>query len=303
MPTSDPAGNPESAASQAPSARTERGYVLGTHDAELERLAFQHSVWRDEVLRAWNSAGLGPGARVLDVGAGPGFASLDLAALVGDSGRVVAVERSRRFLDFLEREIRDRGLTNVATAELDLMVDPLPRADAGAARNATDADRGFDAAWCRWVACFVPDPALLVRRMAEALRPGGRAVFHEYVEYGSYSVLPRDPAVDGFVAAVFESWRSLGGEPDIARVLPRMLADAGLSITHVRPIARAARPTDRLWHWPAGFARINVPRLVELGLRSDAWGREVIAAIDAAERDEASVFITPTVLEIIAVKR
>ena len=294
MPSNEPSGNHASASESGTASRGEREYVLGTHDAEVERLAFQHSVWREEVLRAWQSAGIGAGARVLDIGAGPGFASLDLAELVGDSGRVVAVERSRRFLDLLDGEVRARGLTQVATAELDLMHDPLPHAGAGG---------GFDAAWCRWVACFVPDAALLVRRMAEALRPGGRVVFHEYSEYGTYGLLTRQPAVAGFVAAVFESWRAQGGEPDIARVLPRMLADAGLSITHVRPIARAARPSERLWNWPVGFVRTNVPRLVELGLRDAAWGREVIAAIDAAERDDTSVFITPTVLEIIAVKR
>jgi SAM-dependent methyltransferase len=275
-------------------ARGERDYVLGTHDAEITRLGFQHSVWRDEVHQAWRTAGIGPGASVLDVGAGPGFASLDLAELVGSGGRVVAVERSRRFLDLLTAEAAARGLANITATELDLMVDPLPLP-----HPAT----GYDAAWCRWVACFVPDPALLVRKIAGALRPGGRAVFHEYSDYGTYGLLPRDPAVAGFVEAVFESWRMLGGEPNIARVLPHTLAEHGLALEHVRPIARAARPTDRLWNWPAGFARTNVPRLVELGIRSAEWGREVLDAIESAERDAAAVFITPTVLEIVAVKR
>jgi hypothetical protein len=49
--------------------------------------------------------------------------------------------------------------------------------------------------------------------------------------------------------------------------------------------------------------RINVPRMVELGVRSEAWGRSVLGALDEAERDPASIFITPTVLEIIAIKR
>jgi hypothetical protein len=49
--------------------------------------------------------------------------------------------------------------------------------------------------------------------------------------------------------------------------------------------------------------RINVMRMVELGVRSEAWGRSVLGALDEAERDPASIFITPTVLEIIAIKR
>jgi nitrogen-specific signal transduction histidine kinase len=56
----------------------ERSYFLGTHDEELERLGLQHRVWRPTVLECWRRAGIGPGSKVLDVGAGPGFAAADL---------------------------------------------------------------------------------------------------------------------------------------------------------------------------------------------------------------------------------
>lgn len=276
--------------SEAQSRRTDRDYVLGTHDAEVARLAFQHEMWRGEVAKAWDHAGIGRGARVADLGAGPGFATLDLAERVGPEGEVLAVERSGRFLALLDEEARLRGLPQVKTAELDLMLDEIPA-------------RGLDAAWCRWVACFVPDPELLVRRIADCLRRGGSAVFHEYVEYHSYGLLPASAAVDGFVDAVFENWRAHGGEPDIARELPRMLSAHGFELTAVRPIARCARPSDPLWNWPAGFIRTNVPRLVELGVRGQDWARDVLAEVDKAERNPASVFITPTVLEIVATKR
>jgi hypothetical protein len=58
-----------------------------------------------------------------------------------------------------------------------------------------------------------------------------------------------------------------------------------------------------LWRWPAGFVRTNVPRLVELGLRDQAWGERVLRALDDAEAQPASIFVTPTVLELIAVRR
>ncbi|MFM7807775.1 MAG: class I SAM-dependent methyltransferase, partial [Planctomycetota bacterium] len=183
---------------------TEREYVLGTHDAESARLRFQHELWRPRVREAWLAAGIGPGARALDVGAGPGFASLDLAELVGPLGRVVAVERSRRFLDHLQVECHARDLAHVDAHELDLMHDAIPA-------------RGLDAAWCRWVACFVNDPALLLARVRDALRPGGTIVLHEYVDYASYRCLPERPAIESFVREVMKSWREHGGEPDVAR--------------------------------------------------------------------------------------
>src|SRR5512137_941250 len=96
-------------------------YVLGTHDAEIERLGLQHRVWRPRALDAWQRAGLTAGQTVIDIGAGPGYASLDLAEIVGGTGRVMAVERSRRFLDALETMARQRGLANITTIEADVV--------------------------------------------------------------------------------------------------------------------------------------------------------------------------------------
>ena len=54
---------------------TERDYILGTHDEEVERLGLQHRIWRQHVLDCWQRAGVTIGKRILDVGAGPGYAT------------------------------------------------------------------------------------------------------------------------------------------------------------------------------------------------------------------------------------
>src|SRR5438477_215163 len=77
---------------------TDRDYVLGTHDEELARLGLQHRVWRPVVLDCWQRAGVTVDKRVLDVGAGPGYATVDLAEIVGTTGEVIALERSRNFV-------------------------------------------------------------------------------------------------------------------------------------------------------------------------------------------------------------
>ena len=83
----------------------ERDYVLGTHDDEIYRLGYQHRVWRPRALDAWQRARIGDGCKVIDFGAGPGFATMDLAEIVGPTGEVHALERSRRFLDTLEAQV------------------------------------------------------------------------------------------------------------------------------------------------------------------------------------------------------
>jgi hypothetical protein len=61
----------------------EADYVLGTHDDEVARLGLQHRVWRSVVTECWHRVGITHGWRVIDVGAGPGYATADLAEIVG----------------------------------------------------------------------------------------------------------------------------------------------------------------------------------------------------------------------------
>ena len=141
-----------------------KDYVLGPHDEEIARLGLQHRVWRPTVLECRQKAGISTGDKVIDFGAGPGFATLDLAEIVGPTGEILAAEHSGRFLQAAVKACADRGFSNVHFRSMDLMNESL-------------GVTGFDAAWCRWVACFVSSPATLVQRIADALRPGGLAIF------------------------------------------------------------------------------------------------------------------------------
>jgi SAM-dependent methyltransferase len=266
---------------------SDRDYLLGTHDPELTRLGLQHRVWRPTALACWERAGITVGSRVLDVGAGPGFASVDLAEIVGPTGEVVAVERSARYAQATRAACRVRGFDHVHVHELDLMTDPIPAT-------------GMDAAWCRWVACFVSSPRALVDKLAAALRPGGVAVFHEYADYAAWQTCPPRPALAVFVQEVMASWRETGGEPEIAPTLIGNLADAGFVIREAVPRVFCVRPRDHAWQWPASFLAVYPDRLRELGRVDAAWVERVHQEFRAAEADLRTVMITPLVLEIIA---
>jgi SAM-dependent methyltransferase len=265
----------------------ERDYVLGTHDAELERLGLQHRLWRSRVLDAWRRARLGPGQTVLDVGAGPGYAALDLAEIVGRAGHVVALERSRRFLDALSAHAAARGLAQLEARELDVVT-----GDFGV--------QAADAAWCRWVLCFVSDPRAVVRRIGAALKPGGVAVFHEYLDYRAWALSPPCPAHERFVGQVIETWRADGGEPDVGRFLCGYLLEAGFRIESTHVHTEFIEPADPLWRWPIAYVEVGAERFVELGLMTAAEARELVAAIRAAEARPETRMLTPPVLEMIA---
>jgi len=265
-------------------------YVLGTHDEEIARLELQHRVWRGRATVAWQRAGFQPGHRIVDLGCGPGFATLDLARIVGPTGRVVAIDRSRRFLDHLREAACREGLRNIDPVEGDL--------------DDIVFEGAYDGAWSRWALAFVRDPRSVLSRLASAMMTGSIIVFHEYFNYASWRTAPETPELDEFVAAVIASWRGAGGEPDIALVLPAWLEDLGFEIAQMQPIVDVVTPAEPGWDWLMAFIESGRKRLVAIGdlsqERSDAIGSAVRswAALTPVVR-----MVTPAVMEIVAIRR
>lgn len=269
--------------------KTESDYVLGTNEEETERLGLQHRVWRPTTLECWRRAGITVGSRVIDVGCGPGYATLDLAEIVERSGQVLAIERSPRFLKIAQERCTARGLTNVRFRQADLAQDSL-------------GESGFDFSWCRWVACFLSEPQKLVETIAAALRPGGVAIFHEYIDYKTWRFAPRKPAHESFVDEVIAAWRADGGEPDIAAPLLSWLGAAGLRVIDIRPRVLTISPNDYAWLWPARFIESGLARLLELGRVTPDWAESVRKEFAEAEADSTTICITPLFVEIITRK-
>ncbi len=243
----------------------ERDYVLGTHDEEIARLGLQHRVWRPVVLECWQKAGITVGSRVLDVGAGPGYARA------------------------MEEACRARSLTNVKIHELDLMTDNLPKGD-------------YDVSWCRWVLSFVSNPALLIKKLGGVMRQGSVAIFHEYGHYETWRFFPPLPNHLRFRQHVIETWRESGGEPDSAPALPALLLQNGFVIRSATPQIFCIRPDDAMWQWPAQFIDVYLARLLEQGRIDQTFAEKVRAELAAAEKNPNALMITPLVLEIVAEK-
>jgi ubiquinone/menaquinone biosynthesis C-methylase UbiE len=119
--------------------------------------------WLAEATRAMlDLAGVAEGGRVLDVAAGAGDQTLDIAARVGARGHVLATDLSPAIVALARRNAERAGMTQVRTRVADGERLALPPAS-------------FDAAVCRLGLMFFPDPLHGLREMHRALRRGGRA--------------------------------------------------------------------------------------------------------------------------------
>jgi len=129
--------------------------------------------WNDHTpqVRAWlrsatdamlDMAGVKSRSHVLDVAAGAGDQTLDIAERVGPGGFVLATDLSPAILEFAKDNALRAGYGNVETQVAD-----------GESLGVDEAS--FDAAVCRLGLMFFPDPLQGLREMHRALKPGGGA--------------------------------------------------------------------------------------------------------------------------------
>jgi SAM-dependent methyltransferase len=268
---------------------SEEPYLLGTDPEEARRLQTQHSLWAGAMCDLWDRAGFAPGARLLDLGCGPGFAALELAERVGAGGRVLAVDESARFIAALTRETTRRGLGQLA-ARVD-RVEKLRLEPAS-----------LDGAFVRWLFCFLPDPATVIDRIVNGLRPGGRLVAWDFLNYDAMTLLPRSPAFERVRAAVYESFASSGGDLNIGDRLPGLVAASGCRLVDLVPLVRFIRPGTSFWKWPTQFFSNYVPQLVETGFLTEPERLAFEAEWRDRERDPGTFLFAPPVIGIVAEK-
>jgi len=107
-----------------------------------------------------------PGERILEVGPGTGYYTLDLAEWVGTAGTVEIFDLQQQMLDHTMRRVGERGLTNVKPTR-------------GDAQSLPYDDASFDAAVLITVLGEIPDQEQALREIARVLRPDGRLVVGE----------------------------------------------------------------------------------------------------------------------------
>lgn len=129
------------------------------------------------------------GERILEVGPGTGYYTLDVAEWVGPTGQVEILDVQQEMLDHTMTRATERGLTNISPTLGDATRMPFD-------------DDSFDAAHLTTVLGEVPDQQAAVRELARVLKPGGRLVGGElmgdphYVSFGSWRQQAEDAGLE-----------------------------------------------------------------------------------------------------------
>jgi len=238
--------------------------------SELERLRVQAAlVWPDE-LRTLVRHGLREDATLLEVGCGPGFVTSRLLDHLR-RGSVTGVDLDPTMLAHA-RELLG-GSERVRFVEASASETGLPNAS-------------FDAVLARFLLQHLPNVDVVLAELRRVLRPGGRMIAVDSDQAFDTLFDPEPRFYRALMDAVEEAQRARGGDRNIGRRLPRLLADAGFSDIAVDAVVahsvvvgrgpvRRTIPDQALDHLEAGgFAS---PELA-------AEARAYLARLDAGEQ-------------------
>jgi len=193
---------------------TDFGYLLDNGQSEAGiRLGALAELFDPVTFRHIDELGIAEGMRCWEVGAGGPSVPAWLASRVGPAGAVVATDIDVSW-------IKDIAGDRVEVLRHDVAADPPPPG-------------GFDLVHARLVLVHVADRAEALRRMVQALRPGG-VLFVEDADPGLQPLLcldesgPEQRLANRLRSGFRELMAARGADLSYGRTLPRLLREAGL---------------------------------------------------------------------------
>lgn len=257
-------------------------YVLGTSERERERLELQQRVFAPITSGFLDRVGVRRGARVLDLGCGPGLVTVELRERVGEEGEVVALDESESWKAPLQRLVSRHGWSNVRPVrarieEVELEPD------------------SFDLVFARWVLSFLADPQVAVERVARWLAPGGALAVIDYNHEG-ISCFPKSKGFEALIRATRDLYASRGGDLWLAGRLPRLFAQAGLATESYQAHVLCGGPDSDAFRWMDAFFPAHAAGMVAAGVLAEEERARFEREWEERRRDSTATFFSPIVV-------
>jgi ubiquinone/menaquinone biosynthesis C-methylase UbiE len=89
----------------------------------FNRKAARRQSKANEILKTLN---IQPGQTIADIGSGGGFFTLLFSQLVGDEGRIYAIDTNQDFIEFIDKQAIKQGIANITTVRATEQAISLP---------------------------------------------------------------------------------------------------------------------------------------------------------------------------------
>lgn len=180
-------------------------YFLATGENDSSRLEIINRLYNPAALDFMKKSGLDSGMTILEIGCGTGHMAIELAKIVGSSGKVIASDISIDQLKIAKNVAKKHNCNNIEFLQLDLN-QPLIKLI-----NSVDFIYG------RWVIEFTKNTQFTFNELCKCLRSDGVLVYEGVdVSDNEYFSYPYNPTVEKWFKLILRNWQS--NEMDISFV-------------------------------------------------------------------------------------
>jgi len=187
-------------------------YTIAGGDKGKERLDILSRTLNESTASFLDRSGIRQGMKCLDLGCGGGHVTRAIAARVGPAGQVLGLDFDGREIELATATTDRDTFGNISFAELDayeLNVEAL-----------------YDLVYARFLMSHLSKPAIVLRKIFKALKPGG-IFLAEDTDFSGHFSFPASTAFDTYISLYQELLAARGADSNVGPKLIALLGEAG----------------------------------------------------------------------------
>jgi SAM-dependent methyltransferase len=242
-------------------------YVLASGRSGHDRLRMLCEIHDPPTRELLRRAGLGREHRYVEFGCGLGYVSRWAAT---QAAQVTAVDLSEEHLAEARRLTEAGGLANIEFLNRSIYEHGLPQA-------------AFDYSYSRWLLVHLNRPVEAMRKIAEALKPGGVMVCEE-VDVSQVYTEPASEGYHTFRDLALAAGRKRGVDYEGGRLLHTWAREAGFDVLDATAyqLHYLTGPHKSFWSWTL---LETAPALMAEGILKEDELRQLAEGMRAADED------------------
>lgn len=185
------------------------------------RLAILSRAMHEYTKNFISRAGVKKGDKVLDIGCGGGDVSFELADIVGDQGKVVAIDFDEKIIVLNQVDAQRRNKKNIQFKVGDVF-------------NLSEINK-YDFIYVRFLLSHLDNPVLALTNITKAAKVGGTIAIEDTQFSGHFSY-PKCKAFEEYIKLYKNVLAKRKANADIGVQLTEMFTNAGLDDIHVQVV-------------------------------------------------------------------
>ena len=265
----------------------ENNYIITGGDEGKKRLAILADILHEQTKALIEVGGPISGKRFLDLGCGGGAVSLLAAKMTDDNGYVKAIDFDREIISLARKDAIEESMLNVSfevCSAYDIVF-----------------NNEFDIAYSRFLFSHLENPMIVLQRMIDAVKLGGRIIVED-IQFSGHFCYPACKAFDAYLHYFTTAAKNNNHNPEIGSSLFTLFNEAGIEQIHFDFIQPCFNKGIGKWMACMTMDKIK-DTVIKQGLADEETISAVLKELEEFTKDEQTIISLPRIFRVWGVKK